>query len=224
MAHQVVLIVQHGALPTDEQNRLAVVQHPHLVGGEQFPARLLVVDAEAAASPTAVAVGVGIQRFLAHELGDVFVGFLLVAAQVEKLVAQPHQGLPLLLEQRLELGHVLRDVGTKDVPAPHGGEPRQEVVRRQGDVGRFIDEEMHWHRQAALVFPVRHIVQRLDELAVNHAHKVVEALIAVRDAAKQGHLLFTQFLQMEVVGVGEPGNLRQVEGGQPDANTNQNGF
>ena len=36
VAHQVVLIVQHGALPTDEQNRLAVVQHPHLVGGEQF--------------------------------------------------------------------------------------------------------------------------------------------------------------------------------------------
>lgn len=76
VAHQVVLIVQHGAFPTDEQNRLAVVQHPHLIGGEQFPARLLVVDTEASASPTAVAVGVGIQRFLAHELGDILVGLL----------------------------------------------------------------------------------------------------------------------------------------------------
>ena len=151
-------------------------------------------------------------------------GFFLVAAQVEKLVAQPHQGLPLLLEQRLELGHVLRDVGTKDVPAPHGGEPGQEVVRRQGDVGRFIDEEMHRHWQASLVFPIRHIVQRLDELAVNHAHKVVETLVTVRDAAEEGHLLFAHFLQMEVVGIGEPGDLRQVEGGQPDANTYQNGF
>ena len=151
-------------------------------------------------------------------------GFLFVAAQVEKLVAQPHQGLPLLLEQRLDLRHVLSDVAAEYGTASHGGEPRQEVVRRQGDVGRFIDEEMHWHRQAALVFPVCHIVQRLDELPVNHAHKVVEAPVRVRDAAEQGHLLFTQFLQMEVVGIGEPGDLRQVEGRQPDANTNQNGF
>ena len=83
---------------------------------------------------------------------------------------------------------------------------------------------MHRHRQAALVFPVCHIVQRLDELAVNHAHQVVEALIAVRDTAEEGHLLFTQFLQMEVIGIGESGDLRQVEGRQPDANTNQNGF
>ena len=146
VAHQVVLIVQHGALPTDEQNRLAVVQHPHLIGGEQFPARLLVVDAEAAASPTAVAVGVGIQRFLAHELGNILVGLLFIAAQVEKLVAQPHQGLPLLLEQRLDLRHVLSDVAAEYGTASHGGEPGQEVVRRQGDVGRFIDEEMDRHR------------------------------------------------------------------------------
>ena len=83
---------------------------------------------------------------------------------------------------------------------------------------------MHRHRQAALVFPVRHIVQCLDELPVDHAHQVVEAPVRVRDAAKQGHLSLAHFLQMEVIGIGEPGDLRQVEGGQPDANTDQNGF
>ena len=106
-------------------------------------------------------------------------GLLFIAAQVEKLVAQPHQGLPLLLEQCLDLRHVLSDVAAEYGTASHGGQPRQEVVRRQGDVRRFIDEEMHRHRQAALVFPVCHIVQCLDELPVDHAHQVVEASVRI---------------------------------------------
>lgn len=83
---------------------------------------------------------------------------------------------------------------------------------------------MNRHRQPAFVFPVGYEVEGLDELPVDHAHKVIEGFIGIRDAAEQGHLLFTQFLQMEVVGIGEPGDLRQVEGRQPDADTNQNGF
>ena len=151
-------------------------------------------------------------------------GFLLIAAEIQKLIAQPHQGFPLILEQRLDLRHVLGDVGTEDVPAPHGGKPGQEVVRGQGDVGGLVDEQMDRHRQSPLVFPVGNEVKSLDELPVNHAHQIVEGLVRVRDAAEQGHLFLAHFLQMQVVGAGEPGDLGQVEGGQPDADADQNGF
>ena len=59
---------------------------------------------------------------------------------------------------------------------------------------------------------------------VNHAYKVIEGFIAVGNAAEQGHLFLAHFLQMEIIGVGQPCDLRQVEGGQPDADANQNGF
>ena len=61
----------------------------------------------------------------------------------------------------------------------------------------------------------------MDELPVNHAHQVVKGLVAVGNAAEQGCLFLAQFLQMEVVGVGQPCNLRQVEGRQPHPYANQ---
>ena len=148
-------------------------------------------------------------------------GFLFIAAEIEKLVAQPHQRFPLFLEQRLDLRHILRDIAAKDVAASHGGKPRQKVVCGQGDVGGLVDQQMDRHRQPALVFPVCYKVQGLDELSVNHAYKVIEGFIAVGNTAEQGHLFLAHFLQMEIVGIGQPCNLRQVEGRQPNAHTNQ---
>ena len=217
MAHEIVFVIHHGAFPADKQDRFAVIQHPHFVGGEKLPTRLLVVDAETAVSSAAVAVGIRVQRLLAHELGNILVGFLFVSAEIEKLVAQADQRFPLLLEQRLDLRHILRDIAAEDVAASHGGKPGQEVVRGQGDVRRFVDEQVNRYRQPAFVFPVGYKIQRLDELPVNHPHKVIEGFIRIRDAAEQGHFFLAHFLQMEVVGVGEPCNLRQVKSRQPDA-------
>ena len=78
---------------------------------------------------------------------------------------------------------------------------------------------MDRHRQPAFVFAVGYKIECLDELPVNHAHKVVEGFITVRDTAEQGDLLFAHFFQMEVVGIGQSCNLRQIESGKPDADT-----
>ena len=217
MAHEIVFVIHHGAFPADKQDRLAVIQHPYFVGGEKLPARLLVVDTETAVSSAAVAVGIRVQRLLAHELGNILVGFLFVPAEIEKLVAQADQRFPLLLEQRLDLRHILRDIAAEDIAASHCGKPGQEVVRGQGDVRRFVDEQVNRHRQPAFVFPVGYKIQRLDELPVNHPHKVIEGFIRVRDAAEQGYFFLAHFLQMKVVGVGKLCNLRQVKSRQPDA-------
>ena len=116
--------------------------------------------------------------------------------------------------------HILRDVAAKDVAASHGGKPGQKVVGRQGDIGGLVDEQMNRHRQPALVFPVGYEVEGLDELPVNHAYQIVEGFIAVGNTAEQGYLFLAHFLQMEVVGIGQSCDLRQVKGRQPHADTN----
>ena len=96
----------------------------------------------------------------------------------------------------------------------------KKVVGGQGNVGGLVDQQMDRHRQPALVFQVCHKVQGLDELPVNHAYQIVEGFIRIGNAAEQGYLFLAHFLQMEIVGIGQPCDLRQVESGQPDANTN----
>ena len=150
--------------------------------------------------------------------------FLLVAAEVEKLIAQAHQRFPLFLEQCLDLRHVLSDVAAEDVAASHSRQPRQKVVRRQGNIRRFVNQQMDRHRKPAFVFAVSYKIECLDELPVNHAHKVVEGFITVRDTAEQGDLLFAHFFQMEVVGVGQPCDLRQIKSGETHADTDQDAF
>ena len=110
----------------------------------------------------------------------------------------------------------------KDVPTSHGGEPGQEVIGGQGDVRRFVDEQVNRHRQPAFVFPVGYKIQRLDELPVNHADEVVEGLVRIGDTAEQGHLSLSHFLQMEIIGVSKTGDLGQIKSRQYDTHADQN--
>ena len=60
-------------------NRIALrLSSSRTSSGVKLPACLLVVNTEASASSPAAAVGVRIQRFPAHKLGNVFMSFLLV--------------------------------------------------------------------------------------------------------------------------------------------------
>jgi len=88
---QIVFQVNHGAFPTDKQNALAVVQQPHLVRGHKVTPGLLVVDAVTAAAPFALVIAGRGDGFLAQQFRNIFVGFFLGAAEVEKLVAQTDQ-------------------------------------------------------------------------------------------------------------------------------------
>ena len=86
MFEQIIFQVNHRSLPTDKQNALAVIQQPHLVRGHKIAPGLLVVDAVTAAAPlTLVITGRG-DGFFPQQFRDIFVGFFLRAAKVEKLV------------------------------------------------------------------------------------------------------------------------------------------
>ena len=64
-------------------------------------------------------LAVGVQpegAFAQIAFRDELVGGRFVAAQVEKFIAVAHDGFPLFLVQRLELGDVLDDDGHRNIP------------------------------------------------------------------------------------------------------------
>ncbi len=75
---------------------------------------------------------------------------------------------------------------------------------RQGDIRRFVNQQMDRHRKPAFVFAVGYKIECLNELPVNHAHKVVEDLSL--SGIQQNRAIFFSPIsfQMEVVGVGQP--------------------
>ena len=71
---------------------------------------------------------------------------------------------------------------------------------------------------------VRLVEKCLDQLGVDHTYQIVQALIGIGNTAEQGHPAFSQIVQMQFIGHGQPGNLRQVEGSKPDPDTHQYGL
>lgn len=93
---QIVFVIQNRALPAHKQNCLVIPQQPHLIRLEQFASACLPVHAVAAVAAAASVVGRDRDRFLADQLRNILVRALLVAAQVQKFVAQTDQRLPVV--------------------------------------------------------------------------------------------------------------------------------
>ena len=77
-------------------------------------------------------------------------GGLLVAAQVEELIAVSDNGFPLLFKQRLQLGEVLQDDTDEYATGTHNGKNLIEVVR-QADIGELVHQEVNGNWQCAAV-------------------------------------------------------------------------
>ena len=87
-----IFVVHHRAFTANKDERLAVIQHPHLVRHEQFAACVLVIGTAGAAASFRHAARAGVDGGLAQQLGNVLVGAGLVAAQIEQCVAAPAGG------------------------------------------------------------------------------------------------------------------------------------
>ena len=77
-------------------------------------------------------------------------GGLLVATQVEELIAVADDGFPLLFKQCLELCQVLKNDGHKHATGTHNGKNLIEVVR-QADIGELVHQEVNGNWQCAAV-------------------------------------------------------------------------
>ena len=117
--HDVVLLVHDRSLAANKKKRVAVVQHTHFIRGHKLASDELPVGGAAPVPATGAGKGFGVDGLLTQQLGDVFVGAQLIAAQVEKFVAVAHKILPLLFKECLELCHVLDDDGYGDLTGSH---------------------------------------------------------------------------------------------------------
>ena len=125
----VIFQVHNGEFPSDEQNSIAVVEHTNLIGCQKLTTADLIVGGIVSASSGTLSVGIRVDGFLAQQLTHILVGGLLIAAQVEKLIAVADDGFPLLFKQCLELCQVLKDDGHKHTTGAHNGKYLIEVVR-----------------------------------------------------------------------------------------------
>ena len=117
---QIVLPVHDRTFPAHKQQRLVIGKQAHFVGGHQVAGRLLVAGTAASAASSGKASTGGFHCFLADQLGHILVGALLIAAQVEKLIAQTYQRFPAILVHGLQLGNVLHNDGAEDTAGTHG--------------------------------------------------------------------------------------------------------
>ena len=181
MLHQVVLFIDHWRLPAQQNNGITVVQHPHLVRGHKLPSGLLKILTVGAAAALALAACPNINGFLAQQLGNVLVGALLIAAQIDESIGIADDALPIVLEKRLQLADILQDDGGHDIPGTHGSlQPGVTVGERH--IGKFVEEQTHRDGQAAAVNLIRLKVQFLKCLGIEHSHQEIEAgVVAVRD-------------------------------------------
>ena len=216
MLHQIVFLVNDRPFPADEHNCVFVVQKADFIGSHKVAACLLEALRERSVAPLALAAGLGINGFLAELFGNVLVGALLVAAEIDKGISVADDALPVVFEQGFELGYVLQDDGGHDVAGSHG-RLQAGVTVREGDVCKLVEHEAHRHGQTAHVNLVRLVVQLLKCLGVEHADKEIEAhVVAVRDDAENGLLAFSQLGKLQIVLVGNVLDLPQREGGKPD--------
>ena len=107
----VVFLVHLGECPADEQNGVAGSKHTNLIRGQKLSTADLIVGGIVSASPGTLSVSVRVDGFLAQQFAHIFVGGLLVATQVEELIAVADYGFPLLFKQCLELCKVLMNDG-----------------------------------------------------------------------------------------------------------------
>ena len=115
----------------------------------------------------------------------------------------------------------MQDDGGHDIPGAHGGlEPG--IAVREGNIGELVKHQPHRNRQAASMHLVRLIVQLLEGLRIQHTHQEIQGgVVAVRDDAEHRLLPFPQLPQLHGVPAGDPLDLRQGEGGQPDGGGNE---
>lgn len=71
---------------------------------------------------------------------------------------------------------------------------------------------------------VCHVIKRLEKLAVDHAYQIIQRGIRIRDTAEKGNFLFAHAGKSQFIGIGQLGDLRQVESCQTDTDTDQDGL
>ena len=109
MVHKIVLLVHDRTCAADEQQRIAVVQLPHLVRGQQFTPGHLEIGRVRTRFAFCLPVRFRINCGFAEHLGHIFVRTGFVAAEIQNGITVSWNCLPAILIQFFDLCHVLYD-------------------------------------------------------------------------------------------------------------------
>ena len=71
---------------------------------------------------------------------------------------------------------------------------------------------------------VCHVIKSLEKLAVDHAYQIIQRGIRIRDTAEKGYFLLAHAGKIQLIGIGQLGDLRQVKSCQTDTDTDQDGL
>ena len=79
-------------------------------------------------------------------------------------------------------------------------------------------------REPPVVLVVRLLAQQVEKLGVDHADEEIEGAVRVAHDEKQGGLAVAQGVQLQLIVPGDLPQLGDVEGGQPRAAGDEDGF
>ena len=175
----------------------------------------------------AVATGVrGVERInglLAQHLGQVFQSGRLAAAQKNLRIHVAHDGVRIVLVDGLQLASRLQNKAGGNLTAANGRHQLFQIGNLP-DVGALVDKAPHMDGQFAAVHIIRFVAQKVEKLGVDHADEEVEGGIRVRHDEEQRRFLIAQRVQLQFIVHGEVTQLLDVEGGEPCAAGNEDGF
>lgn len=121
------------------------------------------------------------------------------------------------------MAHVLDDDAAVNGTGTAGCQDLLKLIW-QGYVWKLIHDAVDRNREGTAMHTVCHVIKRLEKLAVDHAYQIIQRGVCIRDTAEKGNFSFSHAGKIQFISIGQLGDLRQIEGCQPDTYTDQDGL
>ena len=220
---QVVLVAQKWAHTTKLQDALAAIQHRQFIPAHKFVAEFLIVGAIAWAIATGVRIVVAVDGFLAECFGKIFQGGGFAAAEENLAVHVAHDGIRIILVDGFQLAAGLQDKASRNLSATDGGYQLFQL-RNLTNVGTLVDQAADMDRQLTAVHIIGFVAEQIKKLGVNHTDKEIERTVRIAHDKEQRRFLIAQRVQLQFIVHGEVTQFLDVEGSEPRAAGNEDGF
>ena len=134
-----------------------------------------------------------------------------------------YDGICVVLVDGFQLASRLQNKAGRDLTAADGRHQLFQIGDLP-DVGALVDQAPHMDGQLAAVHIICLVAQQIEKLRVHHADEKVEGGIRVRHDEEQCCFLIAQRVQLQLVVHGKISQLLDVEGSEPRAAGNEDGF
>ncbi len=182
---------------------------------------------ERSAVTGAIATGVRgvecVDGLFSQHFRQVFQGGGFGAAQKYLAVHVAYNGICVVLVDGFQLASRLQNKAGRDFTAADGGHQLFQIGNLP-DIGALVDQAPHMDGQFAAVHIICFIAKQIEKLGVDHADEEIKGGIRVRHNEEQRRFLIAQRVQLQFIVHGEVTQFLDVEGSEPRAAGNEDGF